>query len=62
LPVIPHQGEHNARTPSPAPDDLCGRFKQAGLTWIHKCVGLRYAQKIEAMGADVITVVGYENG
>ena len=45
-----------------APADLCGRFKEAGMTWIHKCVGIRYAQKVEAMGADFVTVVGYENG
>ncbi len=45
-----------------APEDLIGRFKEAGLTWIHKCVGLRYAQKVQEMGADVVTVVGYENG
>lgn len=45
-----------------APEDLCGRFKEAGLTWIHKCVGVRYAKKAEALGADMVTVVGYENG
>ncbi|MFZ5568784.1 MAG: NAD(P)H-dependent flavin oxidoreductase [Thermodesulfobacteriota bacterium] len=45
-----------------APEDLCARFKSAGLTWIHKCVGVRYARKVEQMGADMITVVGYENG
>ena len=45
-----------------APAELCGRFKEAGLTWIHKCVGVRYARKVESMGADMITVVGYENG
>jgi NAD(P)H-dependent flavin oxidoreductase YrpB (nitropropane dioxygenase family) len=45
-----------------APEELCARFKQAGLTWIHKCVGVRYAVKVEKMGADIITVVGYENG
>lgn len=45
-----------------APEDLCGRFKQAGLTWIHKCVGVRYALKVQELGADIITVVGYENG
>ena len=32
------------------------------MTWIHKCVGLRYALKVEKMGADIVTVVGYENG
>ncbi len=45
-----------------APEELCDRFKKAGLTWIHKCVGVRYALKVEKMGADIITVVGYENG
>jgi len=45
-----------------APADLCKRFKQAGMTWIHKCVGLRYALKVQEMGADIVTVVGYENG
>jgi len=45
-----------------APEDLCGRFKESGMKWIHKCVGLRYARKAESLGADAITVVGYENG
>jgi NAD(P)H-dependent flavin oxidoreductase YrpB (nitropropane dioxygenase family) len=45
-----------------APEDLCSRFKQAGLIWIHKCVGIRYAVKAQDLGADIITVVGYENG
>ena len=45
-----------------APVDLCDRFKQAGLIWMHKCVGIQYALKVEKMGADVVTVVGYENG
>ena len=45
-----------------APADLCARFKTAGMTWIHKCVGVRYALKVQDMGADIVTVVGYENG
>ena len=45
-----------------APEELCARFKDAGLLWIHKCVGIRYALKVQDMGADIITVVGYENG
>ncbi len=45
-----------------APEDLCERFRKAGMTWIHKCVGIRYARKVEKMGADIVTVVGYENG
>ncbi len=45
-----------------APADLCASFKEAGMIWIHKCVGLRYALKVQEMGADIVTVVGYENG
>jgi len=45
-----------------APETLCQRFKDAGMTWIHKCVGVRYALKVQSMGADIVTVVGYENG
>ncbi|KQC11733.1 MAG: 2-nitropropane dioxygenase [Smithella sp. SDB] len=45
-----------------APEEMCQRFKKAGLTWIHKCVGVRYAQKAESLGADIVTVVGQENG
>jgi len=45
-----------------APEELCRRFKEAGLVWIHKCVGVRYALKVQSLGADIVTVVGYENG
>jgi NAD(P)H-dependent flavin oxidoreductase YrpB (nitropropane dioxygenase family) len=45
-----------------APEALCSRLKDAGMIWIHKCVGLRYALKVQEMGADLVTVVGYENG
>lgn len=44
------------------PPELCARFKELGMTWIHKCAGLRYAVKAESLGADIVTVVGYENG
>jgi NAD(P)H-dependent flavin oxidoreductase YrpB (nitropropane dioxygenase family) len=44
------------------PPELCARFKELGMTWIHKCAGLRYALKAEGLGADIVTVVGYENG
>jgi NADH:quinone reductase (non-electrogenic) len=45
-----------------APEDLVGRIKRAGVKLVHKCVGVRYAKKAESIGADAITVVGYENG
>lgn len=45
-----------------APDDVVDRIKGAGMKLIHKCVGVRYAQKAVELGADAVTVVGYENG
>lgn len=44
------------------PEELITIFKENGLRWIHKCVGVRYAKKAEELGADAATVVGYENG
>lgn len=45
-----------------APEEIVGRIKQAGMKLVHKCVGVRYARKAESIGADAVTVVGYENG
>jgi len=45
-----------------APEDLVQLFKQYGMKWMHKCVGVRYAKKAAGLGADAVTVVGYENG
>jgi NAD(P)H-dependent flavin oxidoreductase YrpB (nitropropane dioxygenase family) len=44
------------------PEDLAAAIKARGLLWIHKCVGVRYARKAERLGADAVTVVGFENG
>jgi nitronate monooxygenase len=45
-----------------APEDLVPKFRDGGAIWIHKCAGVRYALKGASLGADMITVVGYENG
>ncbi|MFW9813052.1 MAG: NAD(P)H-dependent flavin oxidoreductase [Candidatus Thorarchaeota archaeon] len=45
-----------------APEDLIPRFKNGGALWMHKCAGVRYAKKGASLGADLVTVVGYENG
>jgi len=45
-----------------APEEYIRRLKNAGVTLIHKCVGVRYAKKAESLGVDAVTVVGYENG
>jgi len=38
------------------PEDLCGRFKEAGMIWIHKCVGLRYALKAQNLIGTLVLV------
>ncbi len=45
-----------------APEEYVPIFKEAGVTWIHKCAGARYARKAASLGADMVEVVGYENG
>lgn len=45
-----------------APDEYIPLFKENDITWIHKCAGVRYAKKAASLGADVVEVVGWENG
>lgn len=45
-----------------APEEMCKKFKEAGMIWIHKCVGVKYALSVQKLGADIVAVVGYENG
>ncbi len=45
-----------------APEKYIPMFKDAGITWIHKCAGVRYAKKAKKLGADIVTVVSWENG
>jgi NAD(P)H-dependent flavin oxidoreductase YrpB (nitropropane dioxygenase family) len=45
-----------------APEHLVPKFKDGGAIWIHKCAGVRYAKTGASLGADMVTVVGYENG
>jgi len=45
-----------------APEEFARDLKKNGITLIHKCVGVRYALKAQSIGADAVTVVGYENG
>ncbi|MHA1149950.1 MAG: NAD(P)H-dependent flavin oxidoreductase [Promethearchaeota archaeon] len=45
-----------------APDKYIPLFKEYGVVWIHKCAGVRYALKAASLGADIVEVVGWENG
>ncbi len=45
-----------------APAPVMARIKEAGVTLVHKCAGVKYAHKAKELGADAVTVVGWENG
>lgn len=45
-----------------APEEFAKDLKDHGIRLVHKCVGVRYALKAQSIGADAVTVVGYENG
>jgi len=45
-----------------APEEYLPIFRSSDITWIHKCAGVRYAKKAAGLGADIVEVVGYENG
>jgi len=63
LEILVREGVRIVETSGFAPPvDLVGDFKSQGLVWLHKCVGVRYALKAESLGADAVTVVGFENG
>lgn len=45
------------------PEAYIRRLKDAGITVLHKVPGvLRYVKKAESLGADAVTVIGYEAG
>lgn len=44
------------------PEDLVNNIKSSGVKWMHKSAAIRHAKRAERMGADALTVVGYENG
>jgi nitronate monooxygenase len=45
-----------------APEKFLHLFKEHDIIWIHKCAGIRYAKKAASLGADMVEVVGWENG
>lgn len=54
VPVV----ETSGRSPEP----FVGRLQEKGIKLIHKVPSVRFARKAEAIGADAVTVVGFECG
>jgi len=45
-----------------SPEDFVPHLKRAGIKLIHKVPAVRFAQKAERVGADAVTIVGFECG
>ena len=60
LPVSSAQGIKIVETAGRNPGKWIKKFKEAGLVVIHKCVAVRHALTAQRLGADIISMDGYE--
>jgi nitronate monooxygenase len=58
--AIIEEGVTIAETAGNKPEEHVDSFKAAGVTVIHKCTAVRHALSAERMGADVISIDGFE--
>lgn len=58
--VIIKSGVKIVETAGRSPEPFMGRFKEAGIKVIHKCVAVRHALKAERIGVDVVSIDGFE--
>jgi len=62
LEVMIEEGVPVIETSGRSPEPFVRRLKKEGIKLIHKVPSVRFAQKAESMGADAVTVVGFECG
>ncbi len=62
LEIMVEEGAHIVETAGANPRDFVPFFKDHGFTWIHKAPTVKHALKGQELGADIVTVVGYEVG
>jgi NAD(P)H-dependent flavin oxidoreductase YrpB (nitropropane dioxygenase family) len=62
LEVILEEGVPVVETSGRSPEPFVKRLKATGAKLIHKVPSVRFAQKAESIGADAVTIVGFECG
>jgi nitronate monooxygenase len=62
LQVILEEKVPVVETSGKSPEPLIQKFKDEGIKLIHKVPSVRFAQKAESIGADAVTIVGFECG
>lgn len=60
LAAIVESGVKIVETAGNSPKEFIGRFKDAGLTVIHKCTTVRHAISAEKAGVDIVSIDGLE--
>ena len=60
--ICKEEGVQIIETAGRNPEALVPDIKAAGMKLIHKCTGLKFAKKAESIGADAVTLAGYEVG
>eukprot|EP00242_Pyramimonas_sp_CCMP2087_P008970 CAMPEP_0198199156 /NCGR_PEP_ID=MMETSP1445-20131203/2478_1 /TAXON_ID=36898 /ORGANISM="Pyramimonas sp., Strain CCMP2087" /LENGTH=184 /DNA_ID=CAMNT_0043868909 /DNA_START=469 /DNA_END=1019 /DNA_ORIENTATION=- len=58
--VVIEEGVKIVETAGRNPGKFIQKFKEAGCTVIHKCVAVRHALTAERLGADIISMDGFE--
>ncbi len=62
LQIIVEEEVPVVETSGRSPELFIQKLKRAGIKLIHKVPSLRFAQKAESIGADAVTIVGFECG
>lgn len=62
LKVILEEGVPVVETSGRSPEPFVERLKKEGIKLIHKVPSVRFARKAESIGADAVTIVGFECG
>lgn len=60
--VVAEENVRFVETTGRSPDFLMPVFRDAGVKVMHKVPGLKYAQKAESVGVDMVAIVGWECG
>jgi NAD(P)H-dependent flavin oxidoreductase YrpB (nitropropane dioxygenase family) len=60
--VLIEEGVKVVETSGRSPEPFIQRFKDAGITVIHKVAGVKYAKTAERIGVDAVCIVGNETG
>lgn len=60
--VVAKEGVRFVETTGRSPDPYLPTLKSAGIKVLHKVPGLKYAEKAQSVGVDMVTIVGWECG